>query len=38
MSFILFGGYSYAIVFIAFVFIAYSNIAAYSTIVTLPPK
>lgn len=36
--FILFGGYSYAIILIAYVFIPYSNIAAYSTIVTLPPK
>lgn len=38
MSFILFGGYSYAIILIAYVFTAYSIIAAYSTIVTLPPK
>ena len=37
MSFILFGGYSYAIILIAYV-LAYSIIAAYSTIVTLPPK
>lgn len=36
--FILFGGYSYAIILIAYVFMLYSIIVVYSTIVTLPPK